>query len=37
MARALDMAAPPTLVQAFMVGLDPGLAITERTEGATAA
>jgi aquaporin Z len=35
MTRALDMASPPTLVQAFMVGLDPGLEVTEPTEGPT--
>jgi aquaporin Z len=37
MARALDMAAPPALVEAFMVGLDPAVEVAERTEGASPA
>jgi aquaporin Z len=37
MAGALDMAAQPTLVEAFMVGLDPTVEVAERTDGATSA
>jgi aquaporin Z len=37
MARALELAAPPALVEAFMVGLDPAIEVAERTEGASPA
>jgi aquaporin Z len=37
MTRALQLAAPPTLVEAFMVGLDPAVEVTERTGGAKSA
>src|SRR5687767_12327179 len=36
MAHALDMAAPPMLVEAFMVGLDPAVEVAERNDGAPA-
>ena len=37
MTRALELAAPPTLVEAFMVGLDPAAGVAERTDGSTSA
>jgi aquaporin Z len=37
MARALDLAAPPALFEAFMVGLDPAVEVAGRTEGASPA
>jgi aquaporin Z len=37
MARALELAAPPTLVEAFMVGLDPAMEVAARADAAALA